>query len=158
MTLITPNPKTRPLDPTPHATLLLHPKLTPPNPKPETATPLPQNPHPYLPLEPFPPRPVQDLFHTYLAEYIYQFVLESQLLHKIVDLLLTFTDKSIELTILWGESSFQNQLIDTLCQISKDRVLDGPASGEKGSTGRLGRGRQIITLTPTQDRQTVRAF
>ena len=38
----------------------------------------------------------------YLTESIYQLVLESQLPHKIVDLLCTETNQNIKLTVLWG--------------------------------------------------------
>ena len=52
-----------------------------------------------------------------LTEYIDHF-LESQLPHKIVNLLFTVTDWDNKLTILWGSGNFKNHLIDTLCEIS----------------------------------------
>jgi hypothetical protein len=39
---------------------------------------------------------------TYLTECINQLVLESQLLHKTVNLLLTISDENKKLTLLWG--------------------------------------------------------
>ena len=39
---------------------------------------------------------------TYLTESLYQLVLESQLPHKIVNLLLTITNQNIKSTVLWG--------------------------------------------------------
>ena len=45
---------------------------------------------------------VQGWQGLYLAERIYQLVLESQLPHKIVQLLFTITNQSIKVTILWG--------------------------------------------------------
>ena len=38
----------------------------------------------------------------YLTECIYSLVLESQLTHKIVNLLFTITNSNIKLTVLWG--------------------------------------------------------
>ena len=40
--------------------------------------------------------------HLYLTDCIYELVLESQLPHRIVNLLFTITNQNIQLTILWG--------------------------------------------------------
>ena len=42
------------------------------------------------------------LVRMYLTECIYQLVLESQLPHKIVNMLFTITYQMIKLTVLWG--------------------------------------------------------
>ena len=41
-------------------------------------------------------------YQSHLTECIYQLVLESQLPHKIVNLLFTITSCNIKLTVLWG--------------------------------------------------------
>ena len=47
-------------------------------------------------------------------------VLESQLSHRIVNLLFTIANQSIKLTALWGDLTFENHLNNALCGKSSD--------------------------------------
>ena len=64
--------------------------------------------NPELAQQQVPPPPTHTHTHTctYLAEWIYQLVLESQLPHKtvnkFVNLLFNITNQNNELTVLWG--------------------------------------------------------
>ena len=50
---------------------------------------------------------------------IYLYVLESQLLHKIVNKLFAIKNEYIQLMVLWGGVTFQNHFINALCEIRK---------------------------------------